>query len=72
MASQVITVENGIATLPDGRTVDLAQIQLEMCSAWHRLGDQRYADAANEMARLSLKWIGPFDEVLDLTDELDG
>jgi hypothetical protein len=70
MASQVITVEDGIATLPDGRTVDLVLIQVILCHAFAGLGHQGYATAADEMALLSLKYIGPHEEVLDLTDEM--
>lgn len=53
------SVTNGIATLANGRTVDLLMIQCLLNDAFAELGDASYAKAANELSFLTLRVQGP-------------
>jgi hypothetical protein len=58
----------GILTMEDGTTIDLLKIQAACNSAFQQLGDPEFAEAANELAKLTGKSQGPHGEWLDNED----
>lgn len=50
---QTITIENGIATLEDGTTINLAPIQEYLGGCYQTTKYQPYADMADQMALLT-------------------
>lgn len=48
-----VTVINGVATLPDGTTVDLAECQRALVWAYQTIGDGDFSVAAGELGRLT-------------------
>lgn len=59
MSTMTLTVEDGIATLPDGTTIDLLNIQAACNSAFQELGDMEYGEAASALSQITQKWQGP-------------
>ena len=57
-----ITYENGLATLPDGTTVDFLAVQAACNCAFQELGDQEYAAAADTMCLITGLVQGPHGE----------
>lgn len=49
-----LSIEAGLATLPNGETINLFKIQEVMNDAFFEHGNQKYADVANEIAKLTL------------------
>ncbi len=65
MTKQTITIENGIATLEDGKTIDLLKIQSAINSAAQDLGDSELMEALDDLSRITRKWQGPHGEFMD-------
>lgn len=57
-----ITYENGIATLPDGKTINLLKVQQVCNHAFQELGDQDYANAADDLSLITGLVQGPHGE----------
>lgn len=72
MAAQIITVEEGLAHLEDGRSIDLLAIQATLNAAFQEHGGMEFAEAVNELAKVTQKWQGPHGEFLDGTYEDQG
>jgi len=54
---QTVTIENGVATLEDGTTIDLAPIQEYLGGCYQTTKYQPYADMADDLACLTgLAW----------------
>lgn len=60
-----VTVEGGMAFLPDGSVVNLLSIQQALNGAFQETGEMEFAHAANELSRITLKYQGPQGEFLD-------
>ncbi len=64
--------QGGIATLENGETVDVLAIQAVCNSAFQETGKQEYADAANELSKITGKVQGPHGDWLDADDAPNG
>ncbi len=67
MAKTTITIEDGIATLENGQTVDLLKIQAAFNSAAQDSAELDLIEAINELSRVTQKWQGPHGIFLDGT-----
>lgn len=65
MATTNVTVEGGMAFLPDGSVVNLLQIQATLNAAFQEHGDMDFGHAAEELSRITQKWQGPHGDFLD-------
>lgn len=59
------SIQDGILTLPNGDTVNLLKIQAALNGAFQALGEEEYADASDEMSRLTGRVQGPHGEWMD-------
>lgn len=57
--------QGGIATLGNGETVDVLAIQAACNNAFQETGRQEYADAANELSKITGKVQGSHGDWLD-------
>lgn len=51
--SRTATIEDGVATLEDGTTVNLAPIQEYLAGCFHTTGYRPYASMADNLTRLT-------------------
>lgn len=65
MAKMTATVDGGMVSLPDGSWINLLSIQEALNAAFQETGEMKFADAANELSRLTLKHLGPHGEFLE-------
>jgi hypothetical protein len=68
MNTMNISVRNGVATLPDGTTVNLLEVQSALNCAFGETGRGEYALAANMMALITGMVQGPHEEWLPAED----
>ncbi len=59
-----VSIENGMACLPDGSMVDLMQIQSALNGAFQETGDREYMVACDEISKLTHSHQGPSGEFL--------
>ncbi len=62
------SISGGILTMEDGTTINLLKIQVACNAAFQQLGDPEFAEAANELAKMTGKVQGPHGEWLDNED----
>lgn len=48
-----ISIDNGQATLPDGRVVDLLKIQATLNNAFQETGDEDFMEAADQLSLIT-------------------
>jgi hypothetical protein len=58
----VISISNGLATLPSGDTVDLLRVQRALNQSWQDTGKNEFASAANDIANITGLWLGSHEE----------
>lgn len=55
--TRLVTITEGVATLEDGTTIDLAPMQDYLAGCFTTTGYQPYADMADQLARLTgIEW----------------
>lgn len=64
MSIMNVSIEKGLASLPDGSTVDLMQIQSALNGAFQETGDREYMVACDELSKLTQSHQGPSGEFL--------
>ncbi len=57
-----VSIDNGMACLPDGSMVDLMQIQSALNGAFQETGDREYMVACDELSKLTGAHQGPSGE----------
>lgn len=59
MATMNVTVEGGMAFLPDGSVINLLEIQSRLNAAFQETGDTDLMNACDELSRITLHHQGP-------------
>lgn len=67
-----VSIQNGIATMENGTTVDLLRIQAACNFGLQETADPVFSEAVEEMQKLTLKWQGPHGEWFDLGADAAG
>ena len=66
--NQIISIHQGLATMPDGSTIDLAKILTALNYAFQETGEAEFSEAADQITKLTGLFQGPHGDIIAAED----